>query len=141
MFNILLYSRVLITIILILLILYFIFNRFRQLGNEENIQLVDEKSVFSSENIQRTMDEDMSEISHDEDIVQDNANEDMAEQVDTHEVKIIVIEQEVLVTIVDENAMQEKISEQEISEKTLVDSQDTPIEQTVPSKQYEYIFS
>lgn len=152
MFNILLYSRVLITIVLVWLILYYIFNRFRQLGKKKDPTLTADNSVFSSEKIQQAMQEEMTEIPHDEDMIQDDdMHEDMAEAFEIEEVvEIIEIQEEPQeeevevdepVTEPEPEPVQEEIPEPTPVQIPIASAEWVAIDTDAPVKQYEYLFA
>lgn len=142
MFTILLYSRLLITVLLVWIILYYIINRVRQLFSKKDESQPAETLPLSTEEIQQTMEEEISEIEHEDDIVDtDESYDDVAEPVETIEVEEVIQ--------IDEDQVSDEITEpdsevEEIQpEKSEVEAETTqsakePVENT--NKQYEYLF-
>ena len=143
MFTILLYSRLLITVLLVWIILYYIINRVRQLFSKKDESQPADTLPLSTEEIQQTMEEEISEIEHEDDIDDtDESYDDVAEPVETIEVEevIQIDEDQISDEITEPDSVVEEIQpEESVVEEETTQSAKEPVENT--NKQYEYLFA
>jgi tetratricopeptide (TPR) repeat protein len=157
MFTVLLYTRVLITILLVWVILYYIVNRFRQLFSKKDIISSDSNLPLSTEEIEQTMNEDISELIHDDDKIENvvSHEEDLAESIEdlsetTLPLQVADIEinsdldETTNLTSSENNVIgkdEDVIIESPLSESVTI-TEDAPKKDVVetPNKQYDYLF-
>lgn len=144
MFTILLYSRLLITVLLVWIILYYIINRVRQLFMKKDESQTDTLPL-SNEEIQQTMEEEISEIEHEDDVIEevyeDENYDDVAEPIETIEVEAIIEVEDTDESKSDEVIVVSDEVAPEI-EKHVEINTEAPIKEATetPTKQYEYMF-
>lgn len=146
MFTILLYSRLLITVLLVWVILYYVINRARQLFIKKDISQSKDSLPLSNEEIQQTMEDEISELEHDDSMMSvDEDYDDVAEPIETVEVEEVIeiddaVQEENEDPVVVEVAVVEPVISTDEVEEVIAPEALIKEANDAQAKQYEYMF-
>ena len=122
----------------------------RQLFVKKDIVEPQDTLPLSSEEIQQTMEEEISEIAHEDDITEEDEDyNDVAEPIETIEVEAIIEiddsgEEEIILEqddVIEENIITSKVEDNiEPVVDVVIETTNTPKEPDIANKQYDYLF-